>query len=257
MKYYVKSFIKGFLEPITKRLRYSITYGGVSVKLKGGLDFLGSKRFDKEEQFLCKLDLKGKIVFDIGSHIGILTIYFAKKCVGGRVIAFEPNPETYLKLQSNVRFNRLNNVEILNMGIGSKKELKTLATRRYYPGSGSMEDVIKTDIFREKYKIFEVKVDTLDSCIQNEGLPKPDLVKIDIEGMEYSALLGMTKTLSEYKPLLYIEIHGSSEKNKTDTIQKIVKLIDSKNYSILHVESKQKIHNENFWIAKKGHIFCN
>lgn len=83
MKYYMKSMIKAFLLPMTKRLRYSIKYGGVRLKLRGGLDFLGFKRFDQEEQFLRNLDLQEKIIYDIGSHVGILTIFFAKKCEGG------------------------------------------------------------------------------------------------------------------------------------------------------------------------------
>ena len=256
MKYYMKSMIKACLLPITKRLCYSIKYGGVRLKLRGGLNFLRFKRLDQEEQFLCNLDLKEKIIYDVGSHIGILTIFFAKKCGGGRVISFEPNPETYLQLQNNVQLNQVNNVEILSMGIGDKQEIKTLAVRKYYPGSGSMEDDIKSDILREKYKTFQVEVDTLDNCIEKKDLPKPDLIKIDIEGMEYNALLGMAETLSKYKPLLYIEIHGSNERNKIENIQKIVKFIESHDYSIYHVESKQKIDDNNFLMAKKGHIFC-
>lgn len=82
MKYYMKSMIKACLLPLTKRLRYSIRYGDVRLKLRGGLDFLRFKSFDQEEQFLCNLDLKEKIIYDVGSHIGILTIFFAKKCGG-------------------------------------------------------------------------------------------------------------------------------------------------------------------------------
>jgi len=219
MKFYIKRIVKVCLLPITKKFRYSIRYGGVRLKLKGGLDFLQFKRFDQEEQFLRNLDLKGKIIYDIGSHIGILTIFFANKCAGGGVISFEPNPETYLKLKNNVQLNQLNNVKILNIDIGDKQEIKTLAVRRYYPGSGSMKDDIKSDILSEKYKTFQVEVHTLDSCIKKRDLPKPDLIKIDIEGMEYNALLGMAETLSKYKPLLYIEIHGSDEEKKLQILR--------------------------------------
>jgi len=161
-----------------------------------------------------------------------------------------------LKLQNNVQLNQLNNVELLRIGIGNKQEIKTLAVRKYYPGSGSMEDYIKSGIMREKYKTFQVEVDTLDHCIEKKDLPKPDLIKIDIEGMEYNALLGMAETLNKHKPLLYIEIHGSNERNKIENIRKILSFIDSHDYSIYHVESKQKIKNDNYLMAKEGHIFC-
>ena len=121
-----------------------------------------------EERFLSNLDLRGKNCYDIGSHIGVLTVFFAKASgKDGRVIAFEPNPETYLKLKNNVQLNKLNNVEILNIGVGDDHELKKLAVRKHYSGSGSMEEHIQSNIFKEKeFKIFQVQVTTLDACIK-------------------------------------------------------------------------------------------
>jgi hypothetical protein len=125
------------------------------------------------------------------------------------------------------------------------------------PGSGSMEKYIQLQILKEiGHKSLQVEVDTLDGCIEANKLPKPDFIKIDIEGMEYNALLGMAETISKYKPPMYIEIHGADKESKIENIQRIVKFLDLHGYSIYHVDSRQAVTNNNAQIAKEGHIFC-
>lgn len=259
IKYALMGLIKSVLTPISKNYIYTNNFGGVAVKLKGDLGFLRVRhRFTPEERFLSNLDLKTKTIYDIGSHIGIITTFFAKSSgITGKVIAFEPNPETYIKIKENVELNGLDNVQILNIGIGDKRETKILVVRRNMPGSGSMEKYIQLQILKEiGHKSLQVEVDTLDGCIEANKLPKPDFIKIDIEGMEYNALLGMAETISKYKPSMYIEIHGADKESKIENIQRIVKFLDLHGYSIYHVESRQAVTNNNAQIAKEGHIFC-
>jgi hypothetical protein len=99
-------------------------------------------------------------------------------------------------------------------------------------------------------------VDSLDHIVLMNHLPKPDFIKIDIEGMEYEALLGMAQVVHECFPSLYIEIHGADEGSKTANIRRIVELLQSWGYSILHVESKQNITGDNHQVGATGHIFC-
>jgi FkbM family methyltransferase len=259
IKYALIALIKSGLTPIMKNYIHTTNFGGVPVKSKGDLVFLRiGHRFKMEERFLSNLDLKSKTVYDIGSNIGITTIFFAKTSgKTGKVIAFEPNPESYLKIKQNVELNGLDNIQILNIGIGNKRERKTLVAHPSDPGTGSME---KNSIIRMLKgwgaKSLQVEVDILDRCIEAKKLPKPDFIKIDIEGMEYNALLGMVETISKYKPSIYIEIHGADEKRKIENIQRIVKFLDLHGYSIYHVESEQVVTSNNAQIAKKGHIFC-
>lgn len=110
----LKRIIKAILLPIIDNITYTIKYGDTNIRLKGGFYFL----------------------HDIGSHIGILTIFFAKS--SREVVAFEPNQETFLKLKKNVRLNGIYNVEFLNIAIGSRRETKTLIMPKFFPGSGSL-----------------------------------------------------------------------------------------------------------------------
>src|SRR4051794_18303432 len=64
------------------------------------------------------LDLRpGDVVIDIGAHVGIVSIFLAKRFPGVRVLAFEPLPRTFAVLQANLRRNRVRNVTAFNMAV--------------------------------------------------------------------------------------------------------------------------------------------
>jgi hypothetical protein len=55
-----------------------------------------------------------------------------------------------------------------------------------------------------------VDVRTLDSLRHEAGLPRPDVIKMDIEGAEADALTGAMATLTADRPLLVIELHRTN-----------------------------------------------
>ncbi|MGB3542918.1 FkbM family methyltransferase, partial [Rubrivirga sp.] len=52
----------------------------------------------------------------------------------------------------------------------------------------------------------EVDVTTVDAMVEN-GFPPPDLVKVDVEGVEVAVLHGMARTLAEHRPSVLVEVH--------------------------------------------------
>lgn len=253
--------IRSILQPLLETHVYTYRCGLVKgLKRKGGLGFIRMPlRLTPEERFLMRLELKGKTIYDIGGHIGFLTLFFARS-VGntGKVITFEPNPESCAKLQENVRLNNFVNVEIKGIGLGKKREKRALAVRREEPATGSMKENIQSKILKEKWtKTFQVEIDSLDSQIELNSLPKPDFVKIDVEGMEFDVLCGMSETINKCKPSLFIEIHDADAERKIEHVQRVVDLLISYRYSIYHLESGQEITTKSAQLAKKeGHLYC-
>jgi len=242
---------------LTKNLVYTIRFGDVKMKRKGGLDFI-YHRDSPEEQFLSSYDLKGKTVYDIGAYIGILTSFFSKS-VGntGRVIAFEPNIDNCLEIKKSIELNDLHNVDVLNTGIADTTGNTTLAIRHNRTATASMDPEIQTQILSEHHsRLLQVSVDTMDHCIAANKLPHPDFIKMDIEGMEYNALKGSDQTIRQYSPEMYIEIHGVDKNLKAANIKKIVQFLQSRGYEVFHIESKSIITIENADVAMEGHIFC-
>ena len=259
LKSYLKNVKRHFLETITKNIEYSVDFAGVMIKRKGGIDFFRNKKFNSSEKiFLRSLGLNGKVIYDIGGHVGVFSIFFSKASgENGSVIVFEPNKDNRNKMERNFKLNGINDIQIIDYGIGDKTEDIELFFRKGVTASGTMVDSIKSSIASEKYYDTQiVKVDSLDNLFKIKTLVKPDFIKMDIEGMEYNALLGMQKIIKKYHPDFYIEIHGADLDDKLNTIKKVYQLLRNLGYSIYHIESNKQLDDQNYTVAKVGHIFC-
>ena len=52
-----------------------------------------------------------------------------------------------------------------------------------------------------------MRIVTIDDWFKTSGLPKIDIIKLDIEGSELSALKGMNEVLQKQKPILIVEVN--------------------------------------------------
>jgi FkbM family methyltransferase len=130
----------------------------------------------------------GQIVLDIGANIGKYTLR-AAKAVGhtGRVIAVEPNPDTYQTLLRNIRVNTLDNVVALNVAAWNK-ECRLKLYRAEQAGLYSVK--------RNSHQGFDtVRARRMTDVLQTLGFDHADWVKIDVEGAEREVLEGMKEIL--------------------------------------------------------------
>ena len=148
------------------------------------------------------------------------------------------------------------NLEIIMVDNCSRDD-SVAFVRKNYPATGSLDKRIQSQISAEgDFKRIQIKVDTLDKAMSTYSLNKPDFIKIDIEGLEYQALIGMSQIMHDFCPQFYIEIHGAGEASKRENIHRIVELFQAQGYSIWHVETQQTITLSNYEVAKSGHIYC-
>ena len=144
----------------------------------------------------------GMTVVDIGAHIGYYTLLFAK-CVGpnGRVVAFEPLPVNFELLKRNIQLNELPYVQTFSQAVFSRNEEIILTVPDDLPHSGD------ASVYHSRgTKQFRVPAIALDTFCDSSGL-RPDILKMDVEGAEYEALLGAAETIAKCHPKLLIELH--------------------------------------------------
>ena len=260
----IKKKIAVNLSRVFKNHIYTSRHGlAKGLKRQGGLAFLPSfiprsTEMLKEEQFINALEFKGLTVFDIGGDQGIYTLFFARK-VGptGKVFTFEPNPVSFKRIVKNVELNGFHHVKVNNFALGETAGTISLTFPEFDPGRGSADVGISEQISGEPTATtIETQINTVDALVSNEDFPKPDFVKIDVEGYERQVLEGMRETITTYHPGLFIEIHGATQKLKSQNIQAVVNLLSAHNYSIHHVESGAQITRETANLAREGHIYC-
>lgn len=246
------------LDGITYTQRHGLIRG---MKRRGGLGFLpgilaGGNHETAEHRFLRSLDLRGKVVYEIGAFQGLLTLFFSNRAK--EVIAYEPNPPSYRRVLQNLRLNQRENVRVRNLAVGERAGTLTLLCDPLMPGGTSGDPAVAGQIQGTGAATsVTVPLVTIDEDIASNQLPPPDVVKIDIEGMELPALQGMTDTLRRYRPDLYMEMHGATPEQKDRNVRAIVEFVTDLGYrDILHVESGVGITRDTSTRARAGHLYC-
>jgi FkbM family methyltransferase len=207
---------------------------------------------NEEDRFLNSLSLEGQVVYDIGAHIGIFSLAFARK-VGPRgcVVAFEPYPPNYRRLLRNVKLNHATTIIPVNAAVGAEAGELVMASRTGEPGRVT----VSSDATKIGMKpIGTTKTVNLDSLLKEETWPLPDFMKIDVEGFEWQVLQGARELLRRHHPQLFIELHGAGYENKRTNARRVVAFLEDLGYELDHVESGARVTSGNDGGVFEGHL---
>lgn len=139
---------------------------------------------------------RGGTFVDIGANSGYFSL-LASKLVGdgGSVFSFEPFPDTFHRLERNIRLNEANNVILFRTALSSCDGKAKLHVSRSSDGLNSLKYIPLTK------ESVEVYVQKLDNVCNEKSV---DMIKIDAEGSELDIIQGATLTLMKNKDLKII-----------------------------------------------------
>jgi FkbM family methyltransferase len=198
-----------------------------------------AKANDRNVQDLFRFRLVASIALsrkssflDIGANRGEYIKVASQYCLEKRIHAFEPIPylATYLKgtyPKANIYQVAVSDSnEFAQFNVANLDELSGLSMRNQQElPSGTTFTSIETKV---------VSIDAYLKTIKNL-----DLVKIDIEGAEINALIGMKALLIKYRPFIFVEhgVHGSEHFGfgPKDFWETVVNM----NYRILTVDGQE------------------
>jgi len=160
---------------------------------------------EPEYSILPTLISAGDWVIDVGANVGHYTKRFSE-LVGptGRVIAFEPVPETFALLAANLQVLPKTNATLINAAVSDKTNLVGMSVPAFDTGLRNFYQAHLSDSPESDLQVLTLCVDTLN--INH----KIALIKIDAEGHEAGVLRGMHQILLRDKPTLIVET-GSRE----------------------------------------------
>ena len=172
---------------------------------------------------------EGVVAIDCGANIGAHTIEWAKYMHSwGSVIAFEAQERVFYALAGNITMNNCFNARAIWAAIGASSGEIGVPIPDYFSAAsfGSLE-IRKTDSteFIGQAIDYENLQKTRLMAIDELNLPRLDLIKIDIEGMEIEALQGAQETISRNRPQLIIEKIKSEE-------SQLIAFLDNLDYKI-------------------------
>ena len=163
---------------------------------------------------------KDLIFFDIGSNIGLYSIYASQTIDKIKVYSFEPSFNNLSILSKNISINNLNEkIFIMPFSVTEKKESRLFFPSKFYETMDQEGGAI--NYFGEINKLF---VDSsknknnfltystfgtsLDNLIDEKVIPLPDVIKIDTDGQELKILRGSRNLLKNCSKLkIQIELN--------------------------------------------------
>ncbi|MGC2697738.1 MAG: FkbM family methyltransferase [Candidatus Angelobacter sp.] len=159
--------------------------------------------YEKEEiEAFCSLVIPGCTVLDVGANVGLYTLLAAKR--GAQVFAVEADSLNAAMLRHHVKINGFEG-RVTVLEIAATEIEKTVSLYRNPQNMG------ESNILERGQFIGTVAGRTLDSL----NLPPLDICKIDVEGAEFAALVGMQQTLKRSPHLKlfveYAEAFGNSQ----------------------------------------------
>ena len=215
--------------------------------------FVHGYRSDASVRLSRELILPGDTVVDVGAHIGLWVMGAARRAgEGGSVHAFEPVPENFARLASNLRRNRLERIQAVRLalseGSGSLTMFKPTYNNSGHPSLGSREGV---DV------PFLVETTTLDRYCQERSLEPVDFVKIDVEGAELLVLRGSDRVLStKVPPAILFEVNEETAARLAVSTRDVKRFLTNRGYSLFRLGGG-RLHAVDPDVAEKpGDLFA-
>jgi FkbM family methyltransferase len=210
--------------------------------------FLNGEYEPNTTNLFLKTISKGDLVLDIGANIGLYTL-LAARIVGqnGKVYAFEPDPKNYDLLLKNIKINGYKNVVPIQKAVSDRNEIRKLFLRENTTMnslSNNLEDNCPTGFIN-------VETITVDNFFENKSPANLKLIKMDIEGAEMLALLGMSRIIETNKNLSIItEFNPTFIKKLGYSSKEFIKKIHDYGFKINVIDSNKLylsdlINNEN------------
>jgi FkbM family methyltransferase len=210
--------------------------------------------WDKEPGTMRWLDTElksGDIFLDIGANIGIYSLAAAHR-VGkkGKVYAVEPHKPSAISLMQNIKLNNFNNIDILTVPLTSELKVGKFNYKNFSSAlTGSQFDSTRINSNEDNFKpeVEEIIVAfSVDMLVKMKAIPIPDLIKIDVDGIEDKILVGMKKTLTSPRKPRSVQV----ELNVGKQI-KIEKFLTSLGYVL---KDRHFTHNGNLKLQQGTHL---
>jgi FkbM family methyltransferase len=128
------------------------------------------------QHYYFRANTHSPVILDCGANIGMATLYFKWLYPKARIEAFEPDPDAFALLETNIARNHLNNVVAHNCALWDENGQIEFFVDHANPGSLLMS----ADASRLKGEAIQVPSRKLSEFIQGPI----DFLKLDVEGAE-------------------------------------------------------------------------
>lgn len=209
--------------------------------------------FGGEQFVLARLleDLTGsETVWDVGACVGTYACFAVQRLPLGRVVAFEPETTNRARLRENLRLNATaDRWTVSAAALADHDGTATLASEFVEAGGGHhhlVDDGVTGDggsatddedvaaEYDATAAVGSAVTVRRGESLVAEGIPAPDVLKLDVQGAELQVLRGMGEALDDVDTI-YAELHTEKTKWYGATAEAVETFLREAGYSIEHL----------------------
>jgi FkbM family methyltransferase len=179
------------------------------------------------------------VILEVGAFRGQGVLSAAKTWPKSRIIAFEPEPYGYAELEKNVEEARLTNVELHSIAVnsynGSALFNVCLGPNNNEPAYGYASSLLPLkkgmEVYCKGHQI-EVPCVTLDSWCEENNIGKIDLLRLEIEGAEFTVLKSSPKLLKNVQ-IIHVKTYIHPHRLGATNYPALKELLEKNNFVLL------------------------
>jgi FkbM family methyltransferase len=226
----LRSLARLIYQPLARRTPVTLFIGNEPLRFQyGSQPTVVDGMLPFEHRIFAGAIQPGQTVVDVGAHLGAFTVLAGLR-VGARgwVASFEPTEASRRVLSANIRLNRYEDrTEIVGAVAGDHAGPVDFYTR----GVDSTNRIFAPDSDEPEYTRRTVPMVRLDDFFASSR-PRPDLVKIDVEGAEFAVLRGAEKIMATGARIL-CEIHPYEWERAGHSAGELVEWLRARNRSMV------------------------
>lgn len=189
--------------------------------------------FERESgQIWMEFSKVSSVILDVGANTGIYSLVSRTINKDSQIYAFEPSIYTYNKFLKNIELNGFK-INIFPIALGENDGEQIFFDFKVKNQTSASLSPEKSKGVKDVWE-YKVKTSKLDTFIENYSVDNIDLIKIDVEMYEPQVLMGFSKYINHFLPVIFIEV-------LTDEVASEIYPIVQNHYEIYQLNVNSKI----------------
>ncbi len=169
------------------------------------------------------------VCMDVGGNVGFFSVLMGQSASSGKVHVFEPIPLNASLVRANCDLNSLTNVAVNNVAVGASE-----GTVQFSVSVDSAYSSMHATGRLAQERVIDVPVITLDSYVSGSGIPRVDIMKVDVEGAEDLVVSGAVRLLSNpaARPrMVLLELFDGNLQPFATSVGSVIRRMESLGYA--------------------------
>jgi len=200
-----------------------------------------------------------RVVFDVGAHIGNVTLAAARSFPNAHIYSFEPVRATYQMLCKNIK-NYSDRITPHDFGFFNVSKRLDIHITSFDGASSILDQSLDHKSVHPHIRetgTESIPVYTLDSFMSDKAIDRIDIVKIDVEGVELEVIEGGWGTFKDKVDNLFIELSFLRRNRESAYWVEMCKLLYDLGFMLINVyDVARYVENGRQYVAQMDAFFA-